>query len=660
MQSQNMEEGFSLLENGQYPEAVVYFNIMAKDHPYNLTAQICKGRAMGLNGETQVAKKLFAELLFDHPNNFEIQLNYAESLLWNREFDTAKSYYLNLHESHRTHFTVLLGLANTYSNLKDFDNAMKYIGMALVQDPLNQGALSSLKYIRLGMAQTATQNAAFEKANRLWADNLIDFPNDTETLWAFGQGLLIQKRWNEAKEQYAGIEDPVQSEMGLALVAYHTKKYREALLHARKAKDAGYRTKQEFKSASLFISALLWNSKFKQAKAAIESLSQKFSGKIEIANLWAQYGMYTGNFQLSVTKFEKLLEAHPDSFDGLLGMANAQWALGNYEEASQFAQKALQFYPGQGDALTLLNKVAEAKAPKTKGQSTYGYDNGNNESLTHSINATLPLHSRLSFSLNYSRKINTNRVNDTEALLQTQSISVQYRLNNNKRFNASFGLAKNTGNDSVYEEIVGSTSFSMQPSPRELLSVSFRRELQSFNASLLNEQIVMNHYALQHNIVSKKGTGWYMSYMHTQQSDDNTRKLLFTSVYHSIFKSPLLKTGLNYQYLTFSQSRPDLYFSPDKYQATEVFLDGAVRKKKWEGSITLAGGYQWILDQDPTNTFRCEGGITYKIGMQWMVKAIGKYTSIASETASGFNYTELGVQLSWSPKVKGTKSPKAN
>ncbi|MFT4645306.1 MAG: putative Zn-dependent protease, partial [Planctomycetota bacterium] len=74
--SQNMKEGFVLLETGKYPEAQFFFKNVLELYPKNKTARLCYGRAVGLNGDSEKALRLFTTLLTDFPKDFEIKLNY--------------------------------------------------------------------------------------------------------------------------------------------------------------------------------------------------------------------------------------------------------------------------------------------------------------------------------------------------------------------------------------------------------------------------------------------------------------------------------------------------------------------------------------------------------------------------------------------------------
>jgi hypothetical protein len=63
--------------------------------------------------------------------------------------------------------------------------------------------------------------------------------------------------------------------------------------------------------------------------------------------------------------------------------------------------------------------------------------------------------------------------------------------------------------------------------------------------------------------------GWFTQYFYSSQTDDNKRNLLFTSFYYNFKSNPVIKGGLNYQYISY-KNRPADYFSPKKFNAVEL------------------------------------------------------------------------------------------
>lgn len=130
---------------------------------------------------------------------------------------------------------------------------------------------------------------------------------------------------------------------------------------------------------------------------------------------------------------------------------------------------------------------------------------------------------------------------------------------------------------------------------------------------------------------------------------------------------PSLKVGFNYQYITFKDQLPTVYFSPDKFNAYEVFInlmkDEALAKpKQWFYNATAAFGYQFIEDDPKQSAYRLQGAFGYKFSERSLLNAYGMHSNIASATAAGFTFTEVGLRLKWNLLDKSLfrKSVKAN
>ena len=117
---QSMQKGFELLENGDFADAEIFFEAFLESDSENKTAQICYGRAVGLNGAPKTANALFGDLQQKYPNDYEVAINYIESLLWAGKYKEAKPLYKDMVAKNPEKFGALLGYANTLSNLKEY------------------------------------------------------------------------------------------------------------------------------------------------------------------------------------------------------------------------------------------------------------------------------------------------------------------------------------------------------------------------------------------------------------------------------------------------------------------------------------------------------------------------------------------------------------
>jgi len=195
-------------------------------------------------------------------------------------------------------------------------------------------------------------------------------------------------------------------------------------------------------------------------------------------------------------------------------------------------------------------------------------------------------------------------------------------------------------------------SLNIKPYKLQDLDIGFKRELQNFNAELLDREIIQNSFYANYNVNTNFNLGWFTQLFYTSQNDNNTRHLLFSSLYYNLLRKPLLKTGINYQYIAFKNQLPTLYFSPEKFNATELFVnliktENTTKPNEWFYELTAATGFQFIEDEKRQGTYRFQGKFGYKFSERCLANLYGSHSNIASATASGFIYTEIGFKFKW-------------
>jgi len=604
--TQDMTKGFTLLETGKYEEAKTFFGNLLTTHPDNKTARLCYGRALGLNGDTIAARLLFTALKDQYPTDFEVGLNYAESLLWDKDYTAAQGFYKTLIAQDSSSFSALLGYANTLSNLKEYDTAITYVTKALKQQPENANALISKKYMILGKADALSKSFQYKEAANLLSAALQTTPQDAQLISALANTYIAQQAYDSAFEQYATLTDTLTARVGMSLVAHLQKKNKQALVYAEEAFAKAKKAipTQHITASERYIQALIWNGKYREARAAIANLTITYPTNNRVAALEATLGMYTGTFSKSIAVYQAILEKDSTSFDGNLGIANAYRAQGNLDKASAFAKKTLNFYPNQKDATALLQAIENTLSTVIEARAAYSSDNGDNEAYATGVTATIPFSDRFKTIFSYTYRETENKTTQNIAYNTNLSLGAHYRAHNNTWVEGTLGFVKANASASNFTDINGSVFVKSRPLPLQYLEVGYSRTLQDFNAALIDEKIFMNNYILNYNIGTNINLGWYTGLMHTQQTDGNSRNLLFSSLYYTFTKSPALKGGINYQYLSFANQVPTLYFSPSKYQAAELFLNLTGTSGKWSYAANAAGGLQRVEDDKATTLFR--------------------------------------------------------
>ena len=657
--AQDMKEGFTYLETGKYPKAENFFETILKDYPDNKTAKLCYGRALGLQGASAKAITIFTDLLKLYPNDFEIKLNYAESLLWNKNYANAKTFYEGLIIQNEQSFPALLGYANTLSNLKIYDEALIYVNKALEVLPRNLNALTSKKYIYLGYAYQNQQQQNYTEAENLLKENLSIFKEDKDTLLNLANLYLIAGLFDKAETTYntiaANPENKTVALNGLALVNHLKGKEKEALIISKES----YNTIPILNDATLiqqtkerYIQALIWNKKYKDAKVLIDALHKAQPNENWILALRATLNIYKSDFKKSVADYNRILENDSSSFDGNLGKANALKALGKYDEAYTSAENTLTFYDKQKDATNFIKILNTSFTPFWETKTSYSFDNGDNKAFAVQTHLELPTSTKFKWLANYGYRTTSNKITDNDATSNHFSLGLAYQLLPNIIFKGTAGVTSAKANTSDYTQLVTDLALNIKPFKLQVLDIGFKSEIQSFNAELLDREIVMNNLYANYNLSTNFNLGWFTQYFYTWQNDDNTRSLFFTSLYYNILAKPSLKAGLNYQYIVFKNQVPTIYFSPERFNAGEVFInlikDEVITKPhEWFYELTAATGLQYIEDDSSQSTYRIQGKLGYKFTERALLNLYGTRSNIASATAAGFTFNEIGLRFKW-------------
>lgn len=658
--SQDMKEGFTYLETGKYKEAEVFFKDVLKTYPKNKTARLCYGRAVGLNGNSTKALNLFINLLNDFPNDFEVKLNYAESLLWDKKFDVAENYYEKLIKENDKSFSALLGYANTLSNLKKYNKALVYVDKALEVSPNNPNALVSKKYMRLGLANEYLNKQEYSKAEAILKENFTDFKDDKETLLNLANLYLISNQYSKAEETYIKLgsnkENKNISLNGLALVQHLKSKNKLALNTSKTSVNSlPSNASKDIKNQTIerYIQALIWNKKFKEADKEINNL---FKSNNEPENwmlsLRATLNIYKSNFDKSIEDYNLILKKDSASFDGNLGKANALKALGYYNKAYLGAENTLSFYDNQKDATQFIKKLDESFTPFVEAKTSYSFDNGNNDAYMYQLNGEYSFSTKFKVLASYNHRFTKNPVTNLEATSNNVLVGFSYQLFNNVVFKSNLGVTSSNANSNDFTQLLADVAFEIKPFKLQNLEIGYKREIQNFNAELIDREIVQNNFILNYNLSTNFNLGWFTQYYYTSQNDSNTRNLLFTSLYYNILEKPSLKAGVNYQYITFKNQVPTIYFSPSKFNAYEIFInlikdENIAKNKTWFYDLTAATGLQFIEDDAKQSTYRIQGKLGYKFSERSLLNIYALQSNIASATAAGFTFTEIGLRFKW-------------
>jgi hypothetical protein len=253
---------------------------------------------------------------------------------------------------------------------------------------------------------------------------------------------------------------------------------------------------------------------------------------------------------------------------------------------------------------------------------------------------------------NYSYRSTINTVTENRATANNVSIGLSYQLLPSITFKGSAGMALAKAESKDYSQLLTDVSLNIRSFKLQTLDIGYKRQVESFNADLLDRELVQNNFYANYNLSTNFNLGWYTQYIYTSQNDNNTRNLLFTSLYYNLLSKPVLKVGLNYQHITFKDQVPTIYFSPEKFNAGELFInfvkdEAYAKTKAWFYNLTTAYGFQFIEDGAKQSAYRFQGAFGYKFSQRSLLNVYGTHSNIASATAAGFTFTEIGLRFKW-------------
>ena len=189
------------------------------------------------------------------------------------------------------------------------------------------------------------------------------------------------------------------------------------------------------------------------------------------------------------------------------------------------------------------------------------------------------------------------------------------------------------------------------PNDRRSFALTYTRDILNFTSGLMGKNIRSNDYGYITHILLDGKTGIYSQGSMGSLTDQNDRYQIFGSLYRILKNVPMIKSGVNFSALHFSDSLNKQYFSPDRYFNTECFVDFSsplpatsktflqiqaasgiqkINKMRWERSARIQADIG-------IRSKRLESGLRYQ------------YSNVASNSGSGYSYhwTTIYLMYKW-------------
>ena len=655
----SMEEGFALLETQSYDQAADFFSTVLEEEPQNKTARICYGRAVGLGGDTRKGLDVFTALIEDFPLDYEVQLNLAEGLMWEKSYDKALSVYEELLQKDSSNYVANLGYANANASLKDNSKALTYINKAIQIDKENQGAIISKKYILLALADDARKVWNYDLSH-FYLDQVFQlYPDDKDGLLNRATIYLSDQKINSAKNTFQKLLDkdlaPIDALLGLSYTALLKDKKRQSLRYAEdaveKANTLSVSPELYLRAAINEVNALAINRKYKKAVSKLDSLDQHYPEAIEVKLAKARIKVWDKQEIKGLRIYEEIGQEYPQSFELLMGQAEAYRSLKERNIAKEYITRALEIQPKQPDAFRLLEELkAEGKAVLSFEAGTSG-DVGGNDAKEGKVHFEMSIGDKHRAFAQYFYRHAIQQKEGINSNQQVVLIGDNWIVNSKLRINASVGKVFGSSLENTQNSSLLNAGANYSFLKRHELGFRYGREAHNYTVDLINSGIIMDHLTGSYSFQLPVGLGTYNFYTHTFQTDGNKRDLFFSSVYYNIKNNPLFKIGVNLSKVTYQQKASELYFSPSNLKSGEAFFETSNlydHKKKITYKIFTAIGNQKIEDQEVQITRRIELLLGYKLHRGLQMQAYFNNSNAAQANAIGFSYTSYGLRFSMS------------
>ena len=645
--------GFKMLETGKFADAATFFkHFLDTKDAKNKTALLCYGRGIGLSGNVPEAQLVFNNLLERFPGDFEVSLNAAEAFMWAKDYKSAKVYYEKLLEMKPKDFAANLGYANANASLFDYKKALDFTNKALIIDPKNDNAKISRKYARLGLSDQYSKNQAYQPASALLEDILGENSKDKEALAAKAQMKVVLEQYDEAEKIYQSLltitKENTDVYLSLSYLSFLQKNKTLAMSYANKAIQSTKKFPENTLKAYLGkVMALGWNEKFNQAFALLDSLDQVFVANNNILVKRATLNTWNKDYDISAHLFQKVLEKVPSSFDANLGCADALFAQELDVESKKYVLKTLDYYPNQKDAKDFLVKLSLRHSPAITTHNFISSDKGGNSSINFQLGLAIDIVPSFRALLNYKSRLAENSNEKTKAKTDNFGVGFRWRVKPTWLMTTGVNLSSLNGINKTVNHFLYDFANEFKLTKLQTLELRYQTDIQNFTAGLIDNNLTFQNFIATYSLNTPFKVGIYSQYYYTKNSDDNSRNLLFASLYYDLKAAPVVKFGFNFNTMSFQKQVPSTYFSPSKFFSYEAFglvENLQVPKQKLLYQLSLAGGYQKIEQNDFQSTYRVTASLGYRPKNNFEALVYTLSSNSATSSVVGYSYSETGIK----------------
>ena len=535
---------------------------------------------------------------------------------------------------------------------KYINTAFKLIGfLAIILSPFAANAQDSAldpakreQYIKQATQLRSEENYGGAIAQ---LDSILNHNEKDAQILLFKGDLCLQKQdFNQAVDVYSKLVpldyERTIAQVNLSYALFMSKKPSKALSAAYDAWDQDRSSKNAVVN---YFNALLWNIKTKDAEAFLEE-NLSIVDPDQVLVMKARLSTTAGNYSDGLAYYDTLVQKYPKApyiqefaevMIGKKQWGNSQALVDEYDSTLSVSQK--QRIEG------LLNQGNTQSAGIEVG---YFADVAQNTRTEQSIF----WQNQFSAPVQVGVRVGANQVKDatnqvTKSTFVAASVSRVWSPAWQSRSEIMVQQISPEETDS-FTGVTGKFETKYQPNDRRMFGLNYSSDILNFTADLLGKDIRSHNLGYVTHLMLDGKTGFYSQGSFGMLNDQNSRIQFFGSVYRLLRTEPTLKTGVNFSALSFTDSETTLYFAPEQFLSTEIFVDYSTPMpliSKLALKVQAAAGLQQIehLGWDPS--FRAEAEFNYRFkGYDLGLK--GQFSNVAASSGTGYKFQYFTFRVS--------------
>ena len=585
--------------------------------------------------------------LSEQPIKFLSQKFTVSTLSISAEFDFASGLFKTLYRKFAGfYFHVALHFREVIKSLSKLIAFLVIIFMGSFQGKAQETMSPEVREQWIQKATVLRSEEKFLEAIACLDSILVSNPKDAPILLFKGDLSLQAKEFDQAVTTYQALlplnYEATITRINLSYALFMGRNPGKALNAAQNA----WAQDSLHKGAVVnYFNAMLWNVKTKEAGNFLNE-NQSLVDRDQYLVMQARLYSTSGNYRLGLSYYDSLVQEFPKSY-----------YIQEYSEVligKKMWERAETVLKNMGDSLSASQKqkiegmLADAGLHTAGIQLGYFEDIGGNRRLEQGVFWRNEQKSKLQAGVRAgSHQVTSPEDQFTRSNFLAATLGYRWSpaLESQGEVVAQ-QVSPDTGDS--YSGLTGKFETRFQPHDRRMFGVFYSSELLNFTADLLGKNIRSQNLGYITHLMLDGKTGIFSQGSYGTINDGNSRLQFFGSLYRVLRTEPTLKTGFNFSALTYSETETTLYFAPDRFLSTELFVDYSTPMplvSKLVAKFQGAAGLQKIESQDWEPTYRAQLEFIYRLsGFDFGLN--GQFSNVASASGTGyrFHYVTLTVQ----------------